>query len=178
MGAGAQNGQGGLPDIRSIERFLYREARLLDERRWSEWLALFAEDGVYWAPLTHDQPDWIDHASLFHEDALMRQVRARRLEEKRAWSQQPPTHTARIVGNVHFDEEARWPGPGPGQGPEPRIVVRSTFHVMEWRHDTKRLLGGFYTYHLLPEGESFRIALKRVDLIDREGAHEMLEVFL
>ncbi|HJZ18253.1 MAG TPA: aromatic-ring-hydroxylating dioxygenase subunit beta, partial [Stellaceae bacterium] len=34
--------------IREVEQFLYREARLLDERRFHEWLALFADDVRYW----------------------------------------------------------------------------------------------------------------------------------
>ena len=33
-----------------LEAFVLREARLLDERRFADWLALFAEDGVYWVP--------------------------------------------------------------------------------------------------------------------------------
>lgn len=32
-------------------RFVLQEARLLDEKRWDEWLELFAEDGVYWRRL-------------------------------------------------------------------------------------------------------------------------------
>src|SRR6202035_4308800 len=34
--------------IREVEQFLYREARLLDERRFHEWLALFTDDVHYW----------------------------------------------------------------------------------------------------------------------------------
>jgi 3-phenylpropionate/cinnamic acid dioxygenase small subunit len=33
--------------IREVEQFLYREARLLDERRFHEWLELFTEDVRY-----------------------------------------------------------------------------------------------------------------------------------
>jgi 3-phenylpropionate/cinnamic acid dioxygenase small subunit len=33
---------------REVEQFLYREARLLDERRFREWLELFANDARYW----------------------------------------------------------------------------------------------------------------------------------
>jgi ethylbenzene dioxygenase subunit beta len=33
--------------IREVEQFLYREARLLDERRFHEWLQLFADDVRY-----------------------------------------------------------------------------------------------------------------------------------
>ena len=34
-----------------IEDFLYREAELLDERRYEEWLALLADDIRYWMPM-------------------------------------------------------------------------------------------------------------------------------
>ena len=39
-----------LPDdkpIREVEQFLYREARLLDERRFHQWLQLFTDDVRY-----------------------------------------------------------------------------------------------------------------------------------
>ena len=55
--------------------FLYREARLLDQRKFTEWDNLFAEQGMYWIPLIEDQPDPINHLSLAYEDSMMRQVR-------------------------------------------------------------------------------------------------------
>ena len=36
--------------LREVEQFLYREARLLDSRRFSEWLDLFSADVRYWMP--------------------------------------------------------------------------------------------------------------------------------
>ena len=36
--------------ISRVEQFLFQEARLLDERRFEEWLSLFSDDGVYWIP--------------------------------------------------------------------------------------------------------------------------------
>ncbi len=150
-----------------VSAFLFHEARLLDTRRWHDWLKLFAEGGMYWAPLTFDQPDPINHASLFYEDALLREVRAQRLEEKRAWSQQPVTQAARIVGNIMLL---------PGQ--DGQIVVTSTFHMLEWRRHDQRMLGGQYTHHLKREAAGLRIALKRVDLINREDVQDTLETFL
>ena len=38
-------------------RFLVHEARLLDEKRYDEWNALFTDDAHYWVPLARDQPD-------------------------------------------------------------------------------------------------------------------------
>lgn len=150
-----------------VSAFLFHEARLLDQRRWQDWLALFAEGGMYWAPLTFDQPDPIDHASLFYEDALLREVRAQRLEEKRAWSQQPVTQAARIVGNVTLLPEQ-----------DGNIVVTSTFHMLEWRRRDQRLLGGQYTHWLRREAGGLRIVLKRVDLINREDVQDTLETFV
>ena len=50
-------------------RLLYREAALLDERRWQEWIALFASDCEYWVPtwlteetLTRDPQRELSHA--------------------------------------------------------------------------------------------------------------------
>ena len=34
--------------LREVEQFLYREARLLDDRRFREWLELFTGDVRYW----------------------------------------------------------------------------------------------------------------------------------
>jgi ethylbenzene dioxygenase beta subunit len=147
--------------------FLFREARLLDQRSWDAWLDLFTPDGLYWAPLRHDQPDGINHASLFYEDALMREVRARRLEEKRAWSQQPVTQAARIVGNVFLLPEQ-----------DGDLMVASTFHMLEWRRRDHRMLGGQYTHRLRRTEDGLRIALKRIDLIDCDAVHDALETFL
>jgi len=153
--------------LQDVSAFLFHEASLLDARRWHDWLALFAEGGMYWVPLTHGQTDPINHASLFYEDALLREVRARRLEEKRAWSQQPVTQAARIVGNIRLLSEH-----------EGKIVVASTFHMLEWRRSDQRMLGGQYTHRLRRTADGFLIVLKRVDLINREDTQDALETFL
>jgi 3-phenylpropionate/cinnamic acid dioxygenase small subunit len=41
-------------DVRAVTEFLYLEARLADEARYAEWLALWTDDGVYWVPATTD----------------------------------------------------------------------------------------------------------------------------
>ena len=58
--------------LRSVEQFLFHEARLLDQQRWDKWLDLFTPEGVYWVPLAHGQTDASNHASLFYEDAFLR----------------------------------------------------------------------------------------------------------
>ena len=155
-------------DIGRVSQFLYEEAALLDQRRWFDWMNLFADGAMYWAPLTADQPDPVNYVSLFYEDAMMREVRARRLEEQRAWSQQPLVHAARIVGNIRLGE-AEVDG---------EILVRSTFIMAESRIPFHRQIAGSYTHRLLEDGDSFLIVHKRIDIIDSEGVHGNFEGFL
>ena len=55
--------------------FVFHEARLLDEKRFDEWFALFTDDARYWAPLTRGQPNGDTFPSLFYEDKLLLKLR-------------------------------------------------------------------------------------------------------
>ena len=155
---------------REVEHFLSYEAHLLDRGDLETWDALFTQDGMYWIPLTHGQSDPLNQVSIAYEDAILRDVRIRRLAELRAWSQQPITHTSRIVGNAlvtAFDAAAG------------TLSVRSAFQMTEWRkRREQRQLAGHYTHDLVQAGEGWKIRLKRVDLINCDGVHDNFEVFV
>jgi benzoate/toluate 1,2-dioxygenase beta subunit len=150
-----------------ISQFLFHEARLLDEHRWDEWLRLFTPDGLYWVPLVHGQTDHLNHASLFCENALLRSMRARRLEQARAYSQQPPTRTVHVLGNISLESRT--------QG---GCVVRSAFQLLEWRKTEQRAFGGSVLHTLRREGDAWRIEMKRVELVNCDAPHEALQVFM
>jgi benzoate/toluate 1,2-dioxygenase beta subunit len=155
--------------IYQVEQFLYHEARLLDEKRWDDWLALFTVDGMYWVPLIHAQTDPLHHASLFYEDAMLRQMRAKRLQEDRVFSQQPPGHTVRLIGNTtveRVDENGVL------------IVARSNLNLLEWRKSEQRVLGGQQTHELERHENTFKIRLKRVDLVNCNAPQEALQFFI
>ena len=76
-----------------IEKFLYREARLLDERRFEDWMNLFAEDGWYWVPAAPDQEDPYDGVSIFFDDRGIMKTRLERLDHPRVHSQKPASRT-------------------------------------------------------------------------------------
>lgn len=152
----------------NVEQFLFTEARLLDRAELRAWDALFTDDGWYWMPLAFDQSDPMNHASIFYEDAILRDVRIRRLAQPHAWSQDPPTRTARVVGNVMVLEQT-----------ETTLKVASTFQMVEWRkRREQRLLAGHYTHDLVADGDSWKIKLKRVDVINADGIHDPFEVYV
>jgi 3-phenylpropionate/cinnamic acid dioxygenase small subunit len=93
-----------------VEEFLYREASLLDERRWEEWLALCAEDIHYWMPIRRTMTaKEIDNESTkpggmayFDDDKRTLGLRIQRLAVGRAWAEDPPSRTRHTVSNVRI----------------------------------------------------------------------------
>jgi ethylbenzene dioxygenase subunit beta len=151
----------------ALQQFLYFEARLLDERRWSEWLALWTPEGMYWIPHSHKQASPFDHISLAWENHMLREVRARRVENPRNWSQLPPTQTARVLGNITVEG---WDTAG-------FLVVRCVFQLSEWRKKHRQLAGS-YLFKLKEDGASWRIQMKKVNLINCDAVHENIEIFI
>ncbi len=154
--------------LRGVERFLFNEAQLLDERRFSEWLGLWAQRGRYWVPRFHGQANPFDQISLFWEDSTLREVRVRRLENERNWSQQPPTRTARVVGNIAVQ----------GLDAAGHLIVRSVFQLTEWRKAQRQLAGAAWHKLAATEAGGWEMVLKRVDLVNCDDVHGNLEVFI
>jgi len=157
-----------LEAIRGVEQFLFREARLLDERKFSEWLALWTEDGRYWVPRFHDQANPFEQISLFWEDKMLREVRVRRVENARNWSQQPLTRSAHLVGNVTIE----------GLDAAGHLIVRSTLQLTEWRIDQRQLAGAVFHKLAATEDGGWKIVLKRVNLVNCDDIFANLEVFI
>jgi len=55
-------------DVARCEQFFMHEARLLDDGRFDEWLALFTEDAWYWIPTEPEQQSPFDTVSLVYDD--------------------------------------------------------------------------------------------------------------
>jgi benzoate/toluate 1,2-dioxygenase beta subunit len=151
----------------SVEEFLIHEANLLDERRFRDWMDLFAEDGTYWVPAVPGQDSPFDQASLFYDDRELMKTRIERLEHPRIHVQTPPSRTAHIVGNVVIAAADQ------GQG---EFVVGSTLIMVEYRDDQQRIFAGRQRHRLRCHADGFRIVQKRVDLINCDGAFEAMAV--
>jgi len=155
-------------DLREIEQFLYLEARLMDEKRWDEWQALFVEDGEYWVPATRDQPDPLNHVSIMYEKSLLRAVRLKRYSHPNALSLQPMPYSVHTVSNVMLDSCDDENGVA---------VVNSKFIMLEYRRDKINTYGGAYTHTLLAENGSFKIQKKKVDLVNCDGVLESVQIY-
>lgn len=154
--------------LRGVEQFLYQEARLLDERQYAGWLALWSEPGRYWVPRHHGQLDPFEQISLFWEDRMLRETRVRRLLNARNWSQQPVTRSSRLVGNVQVE----------GLDAHGHLIVRSKLHYSEYRLTQRDLAATVHHKLAATDGGDWRVYLKRVDLVNCDSTFANLEVFL
>ena len=62
----------------AVEQFLYRQAELLDGKRWQDYIGLFSDDGVYWMPAKPEDKTWDGVPSIFAEDRNLMNVRMKR----------------------------------------------------------------------------------------------------
>lgn len=153
--------------------FVYAEAKLLDSLQFEDWLDLFAEDGYYWMPLTHDQTDPRLQTSLLYEDKLLLRVRIERLAGHRTFSQQPKSRCHHLIQRPEVHSNDAWHQPSQGQ-----YVVGAAFHYVETRLDQQSLYAGWSTFQLKDEGGQLRIKQKRVDLLNRDAALRSIQLFM
>ena len=147
-----------------IEQFYYREARLLDERQYQQWLALCTLDIQYVMPgrgnplvdnAERGQESMIhidrelegldsDGLPVRHEVHLHLSMRVQRATAPNSWAENPPARTRRIIGNVEIHEAS-----------DDQLAVTSNFHL----------------FYARPGSESFLYAGQRRDVLRcSEGA--------
>jgi 3-phenylpropionate/cinnamic acid dioxygenase small subunit len=94
-----------------VEQFLYKEARLLDERRLVEWLELMADDLHYWMPMRRNIKfgDWAleftdseTEVSWFDEGKEILAGRIRQINTGIHWPEEPVSRFEHIVTNVEI----------------------------------------------------------------------------
>lgn len=142
----------------NVEEFLFHEARLLDTGELEAWLDLFTEDATYWLPLERDQKDPYETSSLIHDDRTLLELRVKQARHPRAHARQPLARTVHQVSNVVVAGEK-----------DGVLTVHSTLLVVEFRNEKQRLHGALVEHRLRRSGDGFRIAHKRVDLVNSEG---------
>ena len=154
---------------RELQVFIFHEARLLDERRWDAWLALFTEDGRYWVPLQGGaQADDGTHNSIADENRLLLSLRIERLKNPRAHSQHPASSCQHVLQQPTLERS------DPGTG---LYELRSPFVYTEARGAEHVVLTGCYRHQLVCVEAGLRIRLKRVDLLNPGAALPTVQLF-
>jgi 3-phenylpropionate/cinnamic acid dioxygenase small subunit len=160
---------------REVEQFLYREARLLDERRFDEWLGLLTDDIRYWMAARSNRyprrskaiaildPDRYveddlpgdNELCLLDEDKQSLAARVARLDTGMAWAEDPPSRTRHLITNIEVVPAAV----------APEVQVHSNFIVYRTRAETEQdFYVGTRRDLLRRTGGEWKIAERRVTL--------------
>jgi 3-phenylpropionate/cinnamic acid dioxygenase small subunit len=154
-----------------IEDFLYREADLLDERRYDDWLALLTDDVRYWMPMrrnvkvddlaerefTRESRDisWFDEG----KETLTRRVR--QIQTGIHWAEEPVSRISHLITNVQLLEV----NPSPTDPAE--ILVKCRFLIYRNRVETETdIMVGKREDKLRRDGSDWRIAHRKI-LLDQ-----------
>ena len=147
-------------DLSLISAFLYREARLIDEHRYQEWLALWDErDTLYWVPCNEADIDPRRQVSIIYDDHERLVQRIERLQSGSVLAQQPLPRMRRVVSNVEIEAQEA-----------DVLTVGSNFILATARAGRQDLWAGRTVHRLRARGEDTRILSKKVVLnnLDQE----------
>ena len=153
-----------------IADFLYREADLLDERRYDDWLALLADDVRYWMPMrrnvkiddrerefTREGRDisWFDEG----KETLTRRVR--QIQTGIHWAEEPVSRISHLISNVQLLEA------NPSVAEPAEVLVKCRFLIYRNRVETETdILVGKREDKLRRAGSGWQIAHRKI-LLDQ-----------
>jgi benzoate/toluate 1,2-dioxygenase beta subunit len=133
-----------------------REARLLDQLRFDEWLAMYSPECIYWVPGTPAAGDPRREIAISFDDRRRMEDRIYRLRTGYAWSQAPRSRTVRMISNTEVFAT--------NQGSI--RMVRSNFLISEFRVDGTRFLSGWCGHRFVRNAGSWQIRVRQVNLIN------------
>lgn len=144
--------------------FVAAEARLLDDQEFEAWVALYTPDCRYWVPVDVSQDDPAAGLSHVNDDRQIMAARTHRLMHPRAFGGEPSPRTCHVVSGVRIDT---------ADGDV--LTVSSSQIMLEYRsrgrfEDDLRLFGGRVRHTLRRTPEGWRIAEKRIDLVNAGAA--------
>jgi 3-phenylpropionate/cinnamic acid dioxygenase small subunit len=146
-------------DAAERDRFRHlieREARILDNLLFEDWLKLFAPECAYWVPSTPERGDPRREIAVMFDDRRRLEDRVYRLRTGYAWSQAPSSRTSRLVANVEVFR---------GKSAEQRMV-RSNFIISEFWDNEIRTLCGWAGHRFRKATGDWLISAKQVNLLN------------
>ncbi len=152
--------------VAEVATFVADEARLLDDRDYTAWLALYAEDARYWVPVSTEQRTTTEGPMHFHDNKQLMMARTHRLMTPRAFGAEPSPRTCHVVSGTRIDALAD----------DGEITASSSQIMLEWRarghfEEDVRVFGGRVTHRLRRAATGgLIIAEKRIDLVNAEGS--------
>lgn len=150
--------------------FLYREARLLDDREFDEWLECYSPQVEYWMPAWTDDDELSSDPQqeislIYYASRRGLEDRVYRLQTERSSASTPEPRSAHFISNVEVMDRR------PGQ-----IDVRYNWHTLSHRYQQTQQFFGTTFLTLDTSGGTPKILKKKVVLKD-DYIHQVIDVY-
>lgn len=153
--------------------FVYAEALCLDEQRWQDWLAMYADDAVYWVPSWKDDhlttQDPATEVSFMHAAGRTRlEERVKRASGTKSIASMPLPRTLHCISNVMVSSRADRAemGAAPSRPAQWRVRSNCVTQIYDLRNDGLKAMACRYDHLLTEVDGALRIARKKIVLIN------------
>lgn len=152
-----------------VVEFIQKEAALLDERKWDDWLDLYHPEVEYWVPMWDDDgkptSDPQNELSLiYYPNRSGLEDRIFRIKTEKSSATMPLARTCHIRSAPLIGREAEW------------LVARFNWVTHAFRMGKTWTYFGKKTLWLEPEGTSFKIR-KSYALLDNDVIDQVLDIY-
>mgnify|MGYP001075635597 CR=1 FL=1 len=159
-----------MPNIVEVKAFLYREARLLDDERWDDWLACYAPNASFWMPswddddrLTEDPQSEI--SLIYYADRQGLEDRVFRIKTERSSATMPDTRTSHNISNVEIIEQDG-----------SKVTVRFNWNTLSYRYKKSYSYFGMSRYEIDFSSEQPQILSKYV-VLKNDYINQVIDIY-
>ncbi|MCT7654488.1 benzoate 1,2-dioxygenase small subunit [Oceanimonas sp. NS1] len=157
--------------VEQIQAFVFREARLLDDRQWDEWLTCYHPEAVYWMPAWDDEDKLTEDPQteislIYYPNREGLEDRVYRIKTERSGaSSLPEPRTTHLTSNLEILEQ---------QGHTVKLRFNWQTHSHRY-HKTETYFGtSFYT--LDTSGEQPVITEKKV-ILNNDYINQVIDIY-
>lgn len=153
-----------------VTAFLYREALLLDDRAWEEWLQCYAPDAVYWMPAWDDDDTLVDDPQsqislIYYPNREGLEDRVFRIKTERSGATSPEPRTSHNISNIEILSLQ-----------QDEVKLRFNWHTLSHRYKkTDQFFGTSYYTLTLRDGTP-KIANKKV-VLKNDYIHQVIDIY-
>lgn len=153
-----------------ITAFLYREARLLDDRQWDEWLECYSPKVTFWMPAWDDDDQLVEDPQsqislIYYPNREGLEDRIFRIKTERSGASTPEPRTSHNVTNVEVLAER-----------DGQVDVRFNWHTLSHRYNETSTYFGTAFYTIDFTGAQPQIASKKV-VLKNDYIHQVLDIY-
>lgn len=154
-----------------IQTFIYKEARLLDDRQWDDWVQCYHEDVVYWMPCWDDEDTLTEDPQtelslIYYPNREGLEDRIYRIKTERSGaSSLPEARTTHIRSNIEVLERS-----------DQEIKLRFNWKTLSHRYKTTHTFFGTAFYTLDISGEAPLISYKKV-ILNNDYINQVIDIY-